>query len=128
MLQISRSNVENQTRKTEENIRDTIDQCTQLESRLEAESGKYVYLQELKGYIADLCDMLQVLLCPPSFPALSLGPHAPLQTPLWYLRRSILGHYSLACPPVPSKHVSKAALLHALSLQQVTARLINAIM
>ena len=59
-LQTTRSNVEKQALKTEENIRGSIEECSRLEARLEAESEKYTYLQKLKGFIADLCDMLQV--------------------------------------------------------------------
>lgn len=59
-VQTTQGNIEKQSRKTQENIRDSIDECSQLESRLEAESNKYTFLQQLKGYIADLCDMLQV--------------------------------------------------------------------
>lgn len=60
MLQMTRGNLAKQSQKTEENIRDSIDECARLESSLEAESNKYTFLQQLKGYIADLCDMLQV--------------------------------------------------------------------
>lgn len=57
---MNRSNIERQAVKTNENIGGSIDECARLEARLEAESDKFTYLQMLKGFIADLCDMLQV--------------------------------------------------------------------
>lgn len=62
-MQTTRSNVERQASKTKENIGGSIEECSQLEARLEAESNKFTYLQKLKGFIADLCDMLQVKPC-----------------------------------------------------------------
>ncbi len=37
----------------------SVAQCGDLEDSLEAASAKYTFLQQLKAYIADLCDMLQ---------------------------------------------------------------------
>ena len=42
------------------NLSDTLKAVDMLEQELEAAGVKYTQMQELKAYIADLCDMLQV--------------------------------------------------------------------
>jgi GC-rich sequence DNA-binding factor len=59
-VQATQANVEKQAKRTEENMVSSMAQCGDLEDSLEAASHKYTFLQHLKAYIADLCDMLQV--------------------------------------------------------------------
>jgi len=67
LLQATQANVEKQAKRTEENMISSVAQCGDLEDNLAAASAKYTFLQQLKAYISDLCDMLQVSLtlsCP----------------------------------------------------------------
>lgn len=59
VTQQTRTNISNQAAKTQENLQSSIQNVARLQGELSAASEKYTYLQELKGYIADLCDMLQ---------------------------------------------------------------------
>ena len=59
-LQATQANIEKQAKKTEENLISHAAQCADLEDSLAAAGTKYTFLQQLKAYIADLCDMLQV--------------------------------------------------------------------
>lgn len=47
--------------RTQGRLGDSIATVGRLEAELAAAGDKYTFLQELRGYIADLCDMLQVL-------------------------------------------------------------------
>ena len=59
-LQMTQANIEKQAAKTQENVRSSVETVAQLQEALDAASGKYTFLQQLRGYVADLCDMLQV--------------------------------------------------------------------
>ena len=65
---MTQANIEKQATKTQENVRSSFEMVTQLQEALDAASGKYTFLQQLRGYVADLCDMLQVAAhAPPSY-------------------------------------------------------------
>ena len=59
-LQLSRDNIRKQAAKTEANAQNGVKVISELEEQLDAAGQKYVTLQKIKAYIADLCDMLQV--------------------------------------------------------------------
>ncbi len=53
--------MEQQRRQTEANLDHTVKAVGRLEGELAAAARKYTYLQDTRGFIADMCDMLQVL-------------------------------------------------------------------
>lgn len=62
LMQTTCDNVEKQSKKTDENIRNAVGAISEYEEQIEAAGQKYLTLQKIKAYIADLCDMLQVRL------------------------------------------------------------------
>ena len=73
LLQASHTHVKKQLERTAGQLADSISSVSGLEAQLSAAKAKYTYMQEKRGYIADLCDMLQVgalweLAGPPSPP------------------------------------------------------------
>ena len=59
-IQMTKENIQKQAIKTEQNARNSVNTIGELEEQIEAAGQKYVTLQKIKAYIADLCDMLQV--------------------------------------------------------------------
>lgn len=59
-LQASHSNAQKQLQRTSQNLADSIASLDTFEEQLQAAGARYTFLQEIKAYIADLCDMLQV--------------------------------------------------------------------
>ena len=59
-LQASHSNAQKQLQRTSQNLADSIASIDTFEEQLQSAGGRYTFLQEIKAYIADLCDMLQV--------------------------------------------------------------------
>lgn len=59
-MQVTRSNIDRQAARTQENMRHSMEAVAHLQAELATAGQKYSFLQQLKGYIADLCDMLQV--------------------------------------------------------------------
>lgn len=66
-MQASQSGTEKQLARTAVNLQNSIAAVAALEKDLKAAGEKFFFLQAMRAYIADLCDMLQV--CSPS-----LGP------------------------------------------------------
>ena len=60
LSQMTKDNIQKQAIKTEQNARNGVNTIGELEEQIEAAGQKYVTLQKIKAYIADLCDMLQV--------------------------------------------------------------------
>ncbi len=52
--------MERQRKQTEANLADSLGAVARLEGEVAAASHRYTYLQETRGFIADMCDMLQV--------------------------------------------------------------------
>lgn len=52
--------VERQRKQTEGNLADSLQAVARLEGEVAAASHRYTYVQETRGFIADMCDMLQV--------------------------------------------------------------------
>ncbi len=62
-LQATQQHAQRSLARTSLNLSDTLKAIDALEQELEAAGVKYTQMQELKAYIADLCDMLQVGCC-----------------------------------------------------------------
>ena len=62
-LQTTQQHAQRSLARTGLNLSDTLKAVDVLEQELEAAGEKYTQMQELKAYIADLCDMLQVGCC-----------------------------------------------------------------
>ncbi|KAK9815407.1 hypothetical protein WJX72_003173 [[Myrmecia] bisecta] len=58
-LQASRKQADRNLARTAANLADSIKTVATLEDELKGAGEKYTYLQELRAYVADLCDMLQ---------------------------------------------------------------------
>lgn len=58
--QATQSGAEKQLAQTGMRLQSSIAAVASLERDLKAADMKYTFLQEMKAYIADLCDMLQV--------------------------------------------------------------------
>jgi len=59
-MQASQSGTEKQLARTAVNLQNSIAAVAALEKDLEAAGEKFTFLQAMRAYIADLCDMLQV--------------------------------------------------------------------
>ena len=59
-LQASHMYARKQLDRTAGQLQDAISSVSGLESKLSSAKVKYTYMQDKRGYIADLCDMLQV--------------------------------------------------------------------
>ena len=62
-LQASHVHIKKQLVRTAGQLVDSISSVSGLEAQLSAAKAKYTYMQDKRGYIADLCDMLQARLC-----------------------------------------------------------------
>lgn len=60
--QATQANAERSRRRAAENLAAAVAGVTTLEAELDAAGGRFAYLQQLRAYIADLCDMLQARL------------------------------------------------------------------
>lgn len=71
MGQATHSHSQKQLAKVGNNLRDSMNSIGVLEAELGKAGDKYTYLQELKAYMGDLCDMLQVRrsFAPPPIPS-----------------------------------------------------------
>ncbi|KAL4419512.1 hypothetical protein ABPG77_002298 [Micractinium sp. CCAP 211/92] len=58
-LQMSRQQAEQNLERTSTSLQNSLAAITRMEGELEAASAKYVQVQGLKAYVADLCSMLQ---------------------------------------------------------------------
>lgn len=58
-LQASHKNAQKQLQRTSQNLTDSISAIDALEEQLQSAGTRYTFLQQIKAYIADLCDMLQ---------------------------------------------------------------------
>lgn len=58
-LQASKQQAQHNLARTEGNVKESIASIGRLEGDLATAGDKYTFLQEMRGYIADLCDMLQ---------------------------------------------------------------------
>lgn len=58
--QATQANIDKQAARTQENMRSSLAAVARFQTELAAAGEKYTYLQQLRTYIADLCDMLQV--------------------------------------------------------------------
>ena len=65
-VQASHSNAQKQLQRTSQNLADRITPSDTLEEQLQSAGARYLFVQETKAYIADLCDMLQVQTLQPS--------------------------------------------------------------
>jgi len=63
ILQASHQHVRKELGRTSQQLTDSIASVGGLDEDLAAAKAKYTYMQEVRGYIADLCDMLQVRPC-----------------------------------------------------------------
>ena len=61
--QASHQHVRKELGRTSQQLTDSIASVGGLDEDLAAAKAKYTYMQEVRGYIADLCDMLQVRAC-----------------------------------------------------------------
>lgn len=59
-LMLSKKQAEQNLMRTRGFLRDALEEVGNLKSVLEASGTKYTHVQEMKVYIADLCDCLQV--------------------------------------------------------------------
>jgi GC-rich sequence DNA-binding factor len=59
-VQATQAGAEKQLAQTAVRLQSSIGTVALLEKDLEAAGEKFTFLQEMKAYIADLCDMLQV--------------------------------------------------------------------
>ncbi|EFJ52932.1 hypothetical protein VOLCADRAFT_86421 [Volvox carteri f. nagariensis] len=59
-LQTAHKQVRQTARRTADNLTASLAKVEQLESELKAAGDKYLYMQKLRAYVADLCDCLQV--------------------------------------------------------------------
>ena len=64
MVQASHKNAEKQLQRTSQNLIDSIAAVDTLGEQLQAAGERYAFLQQIRAYIADLCDMLQVRCSP----------------------------------------------------------------
>lgn len=69
-MQAARTRAQQELARTQGNLADALEATTRLENGVADASVKYGFLQEIRAYIADLCDMLQV----------RPGPSAPCMT------------------------------------------------
>ena len=60
VVQASHQHVQKELARTSTQLADSIASVGALDEELAAAKAKYTYMQEIRGYIADLCDMLQV--------------------------------------------------------------------
>ena len=60
VLQASHQHVRKELGRTSQQLTDSIASVGGLDDDLAAAKARYTYMQEVRGYIADLCDMLQV--------------------------------------------------------------------
>ncbi|KAL4451797.1 hypothetical protein ABPG75_007459 [Micractinium tetrahymenae] len=58
-LQMSRQQAEKNLERTSTSLQNSLAAIARMEGELEAASAKYVHVQGLKAYVADLCNMLQ---------------------------------------------------------------------
>jgi len=58
--QATQAHAERSRRRAAENLAAAVAGVAALEAELEAAGGRFAYLQQLRAYVADLCDMLQV--------------------------------------------------------------------
>lgn len=58
-MQASKQQAQHNLARTEGNVKESIASIGRLEGDLATAGDKYTFLQEMRGYIADLCDMLQ---------------------------------------------------------------------
>ncbi|DBA84128.1 TPA: hypothetical protein ACH3X1_006604 [Trebouxia sp. C0004] len=58
-LQASHKNAQKQLQRTSQNLTDSISAIDAFEEQLQSAGARYTFLQQIKAYIADLCDMLQ---------------------------------------------------------------------
>lgn len=63
LLQATQAGTERQLAKTSVNLANSIAAIATLERDLAAAGEKYAFLQDMRAYISDLCDMLQVPAC-----------------------------------------------------------------
>ena len=59
-VQASQNNAQKQLQRTSQNLTDSISAIDAFEEQLHLAGARYTFLQQVKAYIADLCDMLQV--------------------------------------------------------------------
>ena len=72
LLQASKQQAQHKSTRNQGNLSDSITAIARLEGEAAKAEDKYTFLQEVRTYIADLCDMLQV-------------GHQPLQNGIWAL-------------------------------------------
>ncbi len=63
-MQASHKNAQKQLQRTSQNLTDSISAIDAFEEELQSAGARYTFLQQIKAYIADLCDMLQVVTRP----------------------------------------------------------------
>ncbi len=63
-MQASHKNAQKQLQRTSQNLTDSISAIDAFEEQLQSAGARYTFLQQIKAYIADLCDMLQVVTRP----------------------------------------------------------------
>lgn len=59
-MQASRTRAQQELGRSKGNLASTLEAITRLENGLADASTKFGFLQEIRAYVADLCDMLQV--------------------------------------------------------------------
>ena len=59
--QAARTRAQQELQRSKGSLADTLEAITRLENGLADASTKFGFLQEIRAYMADLCDMLQVM-------------------------------------------------------------------
>ncbi len=67
-MQATQTGTEKQLARTAVSLQNSMAAVASLEKDLSAAGEKFTFLQDMRAYIADLCDMLQV--CPSTFSSL----------------------------------------------------------
>ena len=80
-MQASHKNAQKQLQRTSQNLTDSISAIDAFEEQLQSAGARYTFLQQIKAYIADLCDMLQVVTQPLEHPACLCASCAPCALP-----------------------------------------------
>ena len=76
-MQASHKNAQKQLQRTSQNLTDSISAIDAFEEQLQSAGARYTFLQQIKAYIADLCDRLQVVTQPLEHPACLCASCAP---------------------------------------------------
>ena len=62
VLQAARTRAAQELQRSKGTLADTLEAITRLENGLADASTKFGFLQEIRAYVSDLCDMLQVMI------------------------------------------------------------------